>query len=85
MILNGLGFVSAPLYLFRQFFEGKAIAHLLGAEVTAAQLNDDRLGRGFDQLYQCGMSELFVGLTLQAQRRHGQLPECPFGCHFVCG
>jgi transposase len=24
MILNGLGFVAAPLYLFSQFFEGKA-------------------------------------------------------------
>ena len=24
MILNGLGFVSAPLYLFQEFFEGKA-------------------------------------------------------------
>ena len=27
MILNGLGFVSAPLYLFGKFFEGKAIEH----------------------------------------------------------
>jgi transposase len=25
MLLNGLGFVSAPLYLFEQFFSGKAI------------------------------------------------------------
>ncbi|NBO31816.1 MAG: DUF4277 domain-containing protein [Cyanobacteria bacterium WB6_1B_304] len=25
MILNGLGFVSAPLYLFSEFFEGKPI------------------------------------------------------------
>ena len=30
MILNGLGFVSAPLYLFGKFFEGKAIEHLIG-------------------------------------------------------
>lgn len=27
MILNGLGLVSAPLYLFSKFFEGKATAH----------------------------------------------------------
>ena len=27
MILNGLGFVAAPLYLFGQFFEGKATEH----------------------------------------------------------
>ena len=30
MIINGLGLVSAPLYLFSKFFEGKAIEHLLG-------------------------------------------------------
>ncbi len=30
IILNGLGFVSKPLYLFSQFFEDKAIEHLLG-------------------------------------------------------
>ena len=28
MLLNGLGFVSAPLYLFGQFFQGKATEHL---------------------------------------------------------
>ena len=69
MVLNGLGFVSAPLYWFEQFFVGKAIEHLLGAGVTASQLNDDRLGRGLDQLYQAGVSQLFVGLALQAQQR----------------
>ncbi|APB33541.1 transposase [Gloeomargarita lithophora Alchichica-D10] len=30
MILNGLGFVSAPLYLFARFFVDKPVAHLLG-------------------------------------------------------
>ncbi len=30
IILNGLGFVSQPLYLFPQFFEDKATSHLLG-------------------------------------------------------
>lgn len=69
MVLNGLGFVSAPLYLFEQFFVGKAITHVLGAEVKAEHLHDDRLGRGLDQLYQRGVSELFVGLALQAQQR----------------
>lgn len=28
IILNGLGFVSAPLYLFEKFFVGKATEHL---------------------------------------------------------
>ncbi|MEL7509904.1 MAG: DUF4277 domain-containing protein [Cyanobacteria bacterium J06554_1] len=42
MILNGLGFVSAPLYLFEQFFEGNATEYLLGAGVLPQYLNDDR-------------------------------------------
>jgi hypothetical protein len=44
MILNGLGFVSAPLYLFGQFFQGKATEQLLGEGVKPEHLNDDRLG-----------------------------------------
>ena len=61
MILNGLGFVSAPLYLFEQFFVGKATEHLLGEGLEAEHLNDDRLGRGLDQLYQAGVSDLPCG------------------------
>lgn len=48
MILNGLGFVSAPLYLFGNFFAGKPIDHLLGPGIEAEHLNDDHLGRVLD-------------------------------------
>ncbi len=44
IILNGLGFVSAPLYLFSRFFEGKATEHLIGEGVQPEHLNDDRMG-----------------------------------------
>jgi transposase len=44
MILNGLGLVSSPLYLFEKFFEGKATEHLIGEGVKAEYLNDDREG-----------------------------------------
>ena len=30
MVLNCLGFLSAPLYLFSEFFESKPVEHLLG-------------------------------------------------------
>ncbi|MBF2058308.1 MAG: DUF4277 domain-containing protein [Cyanobacterium sp. T60_A2020_053] len=30
MILNGLGFLSQPLYLFSEFFNDKALEKLLG-------------------------------------------------------
>lgn len=71
MILNGLGFVSAPLYLFSQFFEGKAIEHLLGAGIEAKHLNDDRLGRALDDFYEYGMTKLFTTLALSAARKYG--------------
>lgn len=71
MILNGLGFVSAPLYLFSEFFEGKPVEHLLGAGVTAAHLNDDRLGRVLDQLFEYGTTLFFLKVAMQAVRRFG--------------
>lgn len=71
MILNGLGLVSAPLYLFEQFFVGKATEHLLGAGVLAEHLNDDRLGRVLDALYLAGSSQLFMLICLVAARKFG--------------
>jgi transposase len=43
--IDGLGIVPAPLYLFSNFFKGKAIEHLLGSGIQQSHLNDDRLGR----------------------------------------
>ena len=71
MILNGLGFVSAPLYLFSQFFEGKAIEHLLGKGIEAHHLNDDRLGRALDQFFEYGVTRLFTTLALSAAHKFG--------------
>ena len=66
LILNCFGFLSGPLYLFSQFFEGKAVEHLLGEGIKAEQLNDSRIGRVLDQLYQYGLSGLFVQIALKA-------------------
>ena len=66
MIINGLGLVSSPLYLFSRFFEGKATEHLLGEGVKAEYLNDDRLGRVLDSLSQRGLNQIFVSIVLEA-------------------
>lgn len=71
MILNGLGFVSAPLYLFSEFFEGKPVEHLLGAGITASHLNDDRLGRVLDQVFEYGTTLFFLKVAMQAAQRFG--------------
>jgi transposase len=69
MIINGLGMVSAPLYLFSKFFEGKAIEHLLGEGIQASNLNDDRLGRVLDKLYLAGITEIFTTIALSAAQK----------------
>lgn len=71
MILNGLGFVSAPLYLFEKFFIGKATEHLLGEGIHPEHLNDDRLGRVLDKLYSKGLTEVFVTVALSAVKKFG--------------
>ena len=42
MVLNGLGLVSSPLYLFSKFFEGKTIEHLIGKGVKTEYFNNDK-------------------------------------------
>jgi transposase len=41
MILNCMGFLTAPLYLFSEFFTGKATEHLIGEGVKAEYLNGE--------------------------------------------
>lgn len=60
MILNGLGFVSAPLYMFSKFFENQACEHLIGEGVKPEYLNDDKLGRTMDKLFSKGLSNIFL-------------------------
>lgn len=71
MILNGLGFVSAPLYLYEGFFVGKATSHLLGEGIEAEHLNDDYLGRLLDKVWEYGPSKLFSLIAMEAYRSMG--------------
>ncbi|MDJ0703348.1 MAG: IS1634 family transposase [Leptolyngbyaceae cyanobacterium MO_188.B28] len=71
LILNCLGFLTAPLYLFSQFFNGKATEHLIGPGVKPAHLNDSRIGRVLDQLYKQGLTRVFVEIALAAVVKFG--------------
>ena len=70
IILNGLGFVSQPLYLFPKFFEDKATEHLLGNGILPEHLNDYKIGRVMDKLYDYGLSELFLLIALSAAKKY---------------
>lgn len=69
MILNGLGFVSAPLYMFSNFFESRACEHLIGEGVKPEYLNDDKLGRTMDKLFSQGLSSVFLAISLNAVKK----------------
>jgi transposase len=71
LVLNGLGFNNRRLYLVPQFFADKPVAHLLGPEILAEDLNDDCLGRTLDWLYVHDVTRLFAGLTVRARRAFG--------------
>ncbi len=49
LILNGLGFVSAPLYRDEGFLIDQATEHRLGEGMAPEPLNDDYRGRRLDQ------------------------------------
>ena len=58
MILNCMGFLTSPLYLFSKFFEDKPVEHLLSENIQSKHLNDSRLGRALDEVYQYGVTKL---------------------------
>ncbi len=71
IILNGLGFVSRPLYLFPNFFEDQATEHLLGLGILPEHLNDDKIGRVMDKLYVKGLTNIFLSIALAAVKKYG--------------
>jgi transposase len=71
MILNALGFVSAPLYLFQEFFVGKATELLLGEGIRPEHLHDDKLGKVLDKLHDADLTQLFVKVALKAAEHFG--------------
>lgn len=63
MILNGLGFTTKPLYITPMFFQNKCLELLIKSGIEATDLNDDKLGRTLDKLYEHGCDKLFSRLS----------------------
>ena len=71
LILNAMGFVSRPLYLFPQFFNDKATEHLFGEGIYPDYFNDDKIGRVMDKLYKIGLTNIFLSIALVAFKKYG--------------
>ncbi len=64
--------LSVRLYIYeREFFVGKATEHLLGEGIEPEHLNDDRIVRALDSLWNQGLTPLFGSCTLLVKRRTG--------------
>ena len=57
MVLNALGFVDRPLYLFPEFMGTKPVEVLIREGLKAEDFNDDVPGRTLDKLYHTGPRE----------------------------
>lgn len=63
MILNGLGFMDDRLYMFPDFLQNKPVHRLFDKDVRATDFNDDALGRGLDEIFDFGVTQLFSELA----------------------
>lgn len=68
MILNALGFVDRPLYLFPEFLKNKPVELLISPTLVAEDFNDDVLGWTLDKLSAAGLEEIFMSVASTAQR-----------------
>ena len=66
MVLNMLGFVDRPLYLFPEFMGTKPVEILIREELKPEDFNDDVLGRTLDKLYRAGPEGIFMQIAANA-------------------
>lgn len=59
-----------PLYRVQEYYADQDISVLLGSEVSAAELNDDALGRGLEYLAQSKPGSIYNALALRAAAVH---------------
>jgi transposase len=76
MVINGLGFVSKPLYLVPEFFTDKPLEKLFtDPSLTADMINQFSLGRSLDAFFEYGVTELFQAISAEALSRLNLVPK----------
>jgi transposase len=70
MVLNALGFVDRPLYLFPDFMAKKPVDLLIREGLKAEWFNDDVMGRTLDKLYRAGPEGIFMQIAANAYREY---------------
>jgi len=71
MVINALGFVSKPLYMFPDFMETKPVDRLFETGLAAEDFNDDTLGRALDRLYENNNTKIFMEVSMRTLSNMG--------------
>lgn len=66
MVINALGFVSKPLYMFPEFMQKKPVKVLFRDTLEPEDFNDDTLGRALDRLYNHDPTKIFMRVGFNA-------------------
>jgi len=71
MVINALGFVSKPLYMFPEFMEKKPVKQLFENCLEPEDFNDDTLGRALDRVFENDPTKIFMQVSLNALKDLG--------------
>jgi transposase len=71
MVQNALGFSSRALYLMPDYLKNKPVDLLIRTGLVPEDFNDDSLGRCLDDLYACGVTEVFASVASKALSVYG--------------
>jgi len=71
MVQNALGFSSRALYLMPDYLRNKPVDLLIRPGLEPEDFNDDSLGRCLDDLYACGVTEVFASVASKALSVYG--------------
>jgi len=63
MVINGLGFANHTLYLMPEFFSDKPVERLIGAGITANDLNQNLFGRNLDLIHDFDVTQFYMRLS----------------------
>ena len=71
MVINSLGFVSKPLYMFPEFMSNKPVHLFFNRDLVAEDFNDDTLGRALDRIYAHDPTSIFMQVSMKVAKMEG--------------
>jgi transposase len=71
MVINALGFVNRPLYLFPEFMRNKPTELFFREDLKPEDFNDDTMGRSLENLFENNPTKIFMHIALKTADKLG--------------